>query len=79
MNIIGIYTRPGCSYCVSAKKLPASEGLNFIEHDTATHSDKFMEMRQRSQHRTFPQTFIDDQLVGSFDDLLKLKQTTILN
>jgi len=78
MNKIEIYTRPGCVYCVSAKKLLSSEGLEFIEHDTATNPDKFMEMRKRSPQRTFPQIFIDNHLVGGFDDLLKFKQTQSL-
>jgi len=79
MNKIEIYTRPGCAYCVSAKKSFTSEGLDFIEHDTATNPDKFMEMLQRSPKKTFPQIFINNNLVGGFDDLLKLKQTAKLN
>jgi glutaredoxin 3 len=79
MNKIEVYTRPGCAYCVSAKRLLNAEGLEFVEHDTSANSEKLTEMLHRSPQRTFPQIFIDDQLVGGFDDLVKLKQATKLN
>ncbi len=75
MKKIEVYTRPGCSYCVSAKRLLTNEGLEFIEHDTARQPDKLSELRQKSQLRTFPQIFINDQLIGGFDDLVEYKQT----
>ncbi len=75
MKKIEVYTRPGCSYCVSAKRLLTKEGLGFIEHDTARQPDKLNELRQKSRLRTFPQIFIDDQLIGGFDDLVEYKQT----
>ena len=78
MNKIEIYTRPVCAYCDRAKQFFVSQGLNFIEHNTATSPDKFIEMLKRSSQRTFPQIFIDDHLVGGFDDLLKLKHAQSL-
>lgn len=72
MKKIEVYTRPGCGYCVGAKRLLKSQGLDFIEHDTARDSAKLNEMRERSPQRIFPQIFINNQLVGGFDDLLIL-------
>lgn len=79
MDKIEVYTRPGCAYCVSAKRLLSAEGLDFVEYDTSTNPGKLTEMLQRSPQRTFPQIFIDDQLIGGFDDLVKHKQAIKLN
>jgi len=75
---IEVYTRPGCSYCVSAKRLLTNEGLDFIEHDTAGQPDKLSDLMKKSRLRTFLQIFIDDQLIGGFDDLVEYKQTQSL-
>lgn len=75
MKKIDIYTRPGCAYCVSAKRLLTAQGLEFIEHDVAAKPEAFKALRRRSPQRTFPQIFIDDCLLGGFDDLLQLKQS----
>lgn len=73
MKKIEVYTRPGCSYCVGAKQLLNSQGLEFVEHDTARSPAKLSELLTRSPQRTFPQIFIDNQLVGGFHDLLVWK------
>ena len=75
MKNIELYTRPGCSHCVNAKRLLTSKGLDFTEHDTALDHNKLVEMLQRTPQRTFPQIFIDNQLVGGFDDLLAFNNT----
>ena len=78
MTDIEIYTRPGCGYCVSAKRLLSSRDLDYVEHDTAKDQQRFAEMLQRTKGRTFPQIFIDGQSVGGFDQLMELdKQATL--
>jgi glutaredoxin-related protein len=35
--------------------------------------DSFKEINQRSQLKTFPQVFIDGELIGGYDELSELK------
>ncbi len=78
MAAIEIYTRPGCGYCVSAKRLLSNRGLDYVEHDIVKDQQRFAEMQRRTQGRTFPQLFINDQSVGGFDQLVELdKQATL--
>lgn len=74
MAHIEIYTRPGCGYCMHAKRLLHSRGLNFEEHDVYVQPHLLSEMHSRTKGRTFPQVFIDGHSIGGFDDLLQLDQ-----
>lgn len=74
MAHIEIYTRPGCGYCIHAKRLLHSRGLNFEEHDVYVQPHLLSVMQARTHGRTFPQVFIDGRSIGGFDDLLQLDQ-----
>ncbi|BFM15445.1 glutaredoxin 3 [Maricurvus nonylphenolicus] len=74
MAHIEIYTRPGCGYCMHAKRLLHSRGLNFDEHDVYVQPHLLSEMQARTKGRTFPQVFINGRSIGGFDDLLLLDQ-----
>lgn len=74
MAKIEIYTRPGCGYCTHAKRLLKSKDLAFSEYDVYQHPQRVGEMRSRTQGRTYPQVFINDQSMGGFDELLTLEQ-----
>ena len=73
MHKVEIYTRPGCGFCDHAKALLKSKKIAFEEYDVYLQNDKFAEMQGRTHNRTFPQIFIDDQSVGGFEELLRLK------
>lgn len=74
MAMIEIYTRPGCGYSTHAKRLLSSAGLSFKECDVYQNPNCLNEMRRRTQDRSYPQIFIDDQSIGGFEELLKLEQ-----
>jgi len=74
VEVIEIYTRPGCGYCTHAKKLLTSKGVKFQEYDVYQNPERASEMRRRTNGRTYPQVFINDEAMGGFDDLLKLEQ-----
>lgn len=75
MAQITIYTRMGCGYCSSAKRLLETKGASFEERDASFAPDVRQEMIQRANGRsTFPQIFINDYHVGGCDDLYALEQ-----
>lgn len=67
---VEIYSSPFCGYCARAKRLLASKGVEYIEHDVMADSSLRDEMVQRAGGRsTVPQIFIDGQHVGGSDDI----------
>jgi glutaredoxin 3 len=71
MPHIEIYSTAVCPYCISAKNLLKSKGLEWSEVRIDTDPAQRDLMLQRSGgRRTVPQIFINDQHVGGFDDLV---------
>ena len=72
---IDIYTKFGCGYCVRAKRLLESKGVEFNEIDVTMGGLKREEMLQRAPNAmTVPQIFIGDTYVGGSDDLAALER-----
>ena len=72
-NKIIVYTSDYCTFCVQAKKLLQSKGLDFdelnIQHDENLRS----EMLEKSNGmRSVPQIFINDTHVGGYSELSAL-------
>jgi glutaredoxin 3 len=73
MQQVEIYTKMLCPYCTRAKRLLASKGASFIEHDISMGGPKRAEMLARAPGRsTVPQIFIGGTHVGGSDDLAAL-------
>ncbi len=70
-----IYTKANCSYCDWAKQLLDKKQATYqevrIDLDETARTD--ME-RLSNGRRTVPQIFINDQLIGGFDDLSALEK-----
>ncbi|MFZ4076920.1 MAG: glutaredoxin 3 [Legionellaceae bacterium] len=69
MKNILIYTTKTCPYCVMAKKLLEQRGLAYTEIRVDLDEAQREIMIERSQRRTVPQIFIDEQSIGGYDDL----------
>lgn len=70
MPQVEIYTQWGCPYCVRAKALLDSKGVEFVEYDVTMDSKKRAEMTERKPGaRTVPQVFIDGVAYGGCDDI----------
>ena len=67
-----IYTTRNCPYCVAAKRLLFSKKVSFEEIDI-THRDKMWDklVELTGGRQTVPQIFVDEKLIGGYDDLLK--------
>ena len=74
MSHIEIYSSTRCPYCDRAKQLLQSKGESYTEFLIDQTDGKLDEMLARSQRRTVPQIFINDQHIGGFDDLYALDQ-----
>lgn len=70
-----VYTVGYCPYCLRAKQLLSSRGIEFEEISVAEDDDKEWErLYQLSGMRTMPQIFNGNQLIGGYDDLSALDQ-----
>ena len=71
MPKIEVYSTNYCPYCVSAKNLLKSKGLEWTEVMVDADPSRRDEMLQRSGgRRTVPQIFINDHHAGGYDDLV---------
>lgn len=73
MAKVEIYTKAFCGYCMRAKSLLQSKGVEFEEYDITMGGPRRAEMLERAPGRTtVPQIFIDGRHVGGSDDLAAL-------
>ncbi|MES2184733.1 MAG: glutaredoxin 3 [Pseudomonadota bacterium] len=73
MQAVTMYTTAVCPYCIRAKQILKSKGVEAIEEirvdaDPAARGT----MMQRTGRRTVPQIFIGETHVGGCDDLVAL-------
>ena len=73
MQPVKMYTTAVCPYCIRAKQILKSKGVDQIEEirvdmDPAARAA----MMQLTQRRTVPQIFIGNTHVGGCDDLMDL-------
>jgi glutaredoxin 3 len=67
---IEIYTWRSCPYCIRAKALLKSKGVEFTEYAIDGDEQARSKMSDRANgKRSVPQIFIDDAYVGGCDDL----------
>jgi len=67
---VEMYTKWGCPYCVAAKALLDSKGVQYSEYDITMGGPKRAEMLERVPGAvTVPQILIDDRPVGGSDDI----------
>ena len=72
---IDIYSKFACPFCVRAKRLLSSKGVEFNEYDITMGGPKRQEMMERAPNAmTVPQIFIGDVHVGGSDDLAALER-----
>lgn len=74
-----VYSSAHCPYCVMAKQLLERKGVAFREIRVDLEPAKREEMMQKSQRRTVPQIFINDQAVGGYTDLLAIERANKLD
>lgn len=74
MAHVQIYIKPTCPYCMRAKQLLTEKGVAFEEIDVNQQPDVYTALKQRTNHPTVPQIFINEQFVGGCDQLYALER-----
>jgi glutaredoxin 3 len=73
MQSVKMYTTAVCPYCIRAKQILKSKGVDQIEEIRVDmRPDERMKMMEITGRRTVPQIFIGDTHVGGCDDLIAL-------
>ena len=68
MAQIKMYTTPWCPYCVAAKQLFKSKGVDFEDVNVAGNRKMRSWLLDVTGQRTVPQIFINDTSIGGFSD-----------
>ncbi|WP_440989941.1 glutaredoxin 3 [Haloarchaeobius baliensis] len=72
---VEIYTKENCPYCEKAKDLFDEKGVEYELYNVTGDEELFDEMVERADGRkTAPEVFIDDQLIGGWDDTCELEK-----
>ena len=66
-----VWSKDQCPYCVQAKALLESRGIEYEERNINNGWDKDDLLTAVPGARTLPQIFLDEQLVGGFTELRK--------
>ncbi|WP_435318591.1 FAD-dependent oxidoreductase [Haloarchaeobius sp. TZWSO28] len=73
---VEIYTKENCPYCDKAKDLFDEKGVEYVTYNVTGDDELFEEMVERADGRkTAPEVFIDDELIGGWDDTSALNET----
>ncbi len=73
MQPVKMYTTAVCPYCIRAKQILKSKGVEQIEEIRIdTNPEERARMMEITQRRTVPQIFVGDTHVGGCDDLIAL-------
>jgi len=68
MNVT-IWSKPACQYCDMAKNLLKSKGIDFDEKKIGEGYTRDDLLAAVPTARTVPQIFVDDKLIGGFQEL----------
>jgi|TARA_B100001093_G_C26756101_1_gene983477 glutaredoxin 3 len=72
INEIKMYTKTVCPYCVKAKNLLKSKGLEWEEVNMEEPAIRESFMAEYPTVRTVPQIMINGNRIGGYDDLVAL-------
>lgn len=69
-----MYTSAWCPYCIRAKRLLDSKGVQYTDIDVNDHPAAWDEIEERGGGSTVPQIWIGDHYVGGCDDMHALER-----
>lgn len=79
MNKIQIYTSSYCPYCIKAKRLLDSKGVEYEEIVLDDSSEDKIEVMKKLNWKTVPIILIDGKLIGGYDKLVSLEKANELD
>jgi len=66
-----VWSKNACPFCVQAKALLESRGIEFEERNVSEDWTKEQLLEAVPTARTLPQIFLDDNYIGGFTELRK--------
>lgn len=75
MSKITVYTTVPCGYCTRVKSLLDARGLAYREINLARDADGRAQLLERTGMTTFPQVFVDGELVGGFTETVHAERS----
>ena len=69
MSTAIVWSKDQCPYCVQAKNLLQSQGIEYEERNINHNYTREQLLEAVPNARTVPQIFIDDKLIGGFTEL----------
>lgn len=77
---VEMYSSVLCPFCMAAKRLLSSKGVDFTEHDVDDDEEVRAAMIERAGGRkTVPQIFINERHIGGYDELSHLESAGALD
>jgi len=76
MNV-EIYSKPNCPFCTKAKNWFKTHGFTYTENVLYTEDQMLAMFQKVPGARSVPQIFIDDKLIGTYDDLMVVADTIV--
>ncbi len=71
---VKVYTTDYCPYCDAAKALLEKKQIAYEEIDVSDPIKK-VELKQRTGWRTVPQIFIEEKMIGGYQELAALEHS----
>ena len=71
---IVIYGNESCAYCAAARMFFTKKGLRFDDITISGDNERREEMERLSGSRSVPQIFVNNHLVGGFEELCALDE-----
>ena len=69
---VEIYSKSNCPFCDKAKHWFKSHGYEYTEHRMDNEEERLAFYQRVPNARSVPQIFIDDKLIGTYDDFMKV-------
>ena len=71
---VEIYSKSNCPFCDKARHWFDSHGYEYTEHKMDEEEQRLAFYQRVPNARSVPQIFIDDKLIGSYDDFMKVAE-----
>ena len=70
-----MYSSTPCPYCSRAKALLSAREIAFEEISLSMDAEGRVALSEKTGMMTFPQIFVDDQLIGGFQELMAAEKS----
>ncbi|MCG8670283.1 MAG: glutaredoxin 3 [Pseudomonadales bacterium] len=74
MSKVIVYATPWCPYCVRARHLLQSKGVDYTLIDVSNDRAKRAEMIEKAGRTSVPQIWINQEHIGGCDELMALER-----